>query len=437
MKSKNGSILILSLIVAGTVGLVAGTFLRSLLTEGQLEDLDFFKASALSLIDAGGETAVLALNYDDWEGWQISGSEAVRELSPIDIGNGQIAQVTVKIEDIENEPSIISEAKIDLKSGVTVRRQVKYDLRPRSLFGNAVTAGTWVYYYRGNRYNNTVKIDSYDSERGPYDDFLNRNDAGNVASEAMYNYHRTNAEIYGYASTNSGRGRRSPPSVGRRGRIYGIQTPSWVKIDEDRLSRDFRASFPEVTPPVIPTSTRLPTTTIIDLGNGATREQYRIAGDLRVNSDQTLRINGDVLLVVEDDFYIYGKVEIREPYGSLVVYIKDDFRIYSQGIVNYTKDPKKLIIYSTAPRKNRAYYYIMGIPDLYASIYAPLAYIDLRGDGTQGTLFGAIVADRVVFRGDFQLHYDEQLKTYAGETPSFTVAQSRLLDPQEMVTLLP
>ena len=48
MTSKNGSILILSLIVAGTVGLVAGTFLRSLLTEGQLEDLDFFKASALS-----------------------------------------------------------------------------------------------------------------------------------------------------------------------------------------------------------------------------------------------------------------------------------------------------------------------------------------------------------------------------------------------------
>ena len=117
--------------------------------------------------------------------------------------------------------------------------------------------------------------------------------------------------------------------------------------------------------------------------------------------------------------------------------IKDDFRIYSQGIVNDTKDPKKLVIYSTAPRKNRAYYYIMGKPDLYTSIYAPLAYINLRGDGNKGTMFGAIVADRVVFRGDFHLHYDEQLKTYPGETPSFTVAQSRLLDPQEMVTLLP
>ncbi len=437
MKSKKGSMLLMTLMVAGAVGFVAGTFLRSLLTESQLEDLDFFTASAVTLVDAGGETAVLALNYDDWEGWQISGSEAVRELALIDIGNGQTAEVTVRVEDIETEPSIISEARIEVKSGMTVKRQVKYDLRPRALFGNAVTAGTWVYYYRGNGANNVIKVDSYDSAKGPYDDFLNRNDAGNVAAEAMYTYNRTNAEIYGFACVNSGRGSNRPPSVGRQGRIYGVGTPPWVNIDQYRLSKDFSASFREVTPPVIRTSTRFPTSTIIDLGNGATREEYRIAGDLSVQSGQTLRINGDVLLVVEDDFYIYGKVEIREPYGSLVVYIKDDFRIYSEGIVNYTKDPKKLVIYSTAPRKNRAFYYIMGIPDLYASIYAPLAYIDLRGDGTQGTLFGAIVADRVVFRGDFNLHYDEQLKTYAGETPSFTIAQSRLLGPGEMVTILP
>ncbi len=52
-----------------------------------------------------------------------------------------------------------------------------------------------------------------------------------------------------------------------------------------------------------------------------------------------------------------------------------------------------------------------------------------------GKLFGAVVGDRVIFRGNFELHYDEQLKNHTGESPSYTVDQWTQLEAGELVDL--
>ncbi len=384
MRSEKGSILVLSLVVAGTVGFVAGTFLRSLVNESKLAQLDFYNASAVQLTDAGGETGILALNSDDWTNWTVSGTEAVRTLPEFAVGGGKTGEVTVKVIDIDTEPYIISEAKIKVDAGVTVRRQVEYDLRPRSIFANAVTAGGYVYFYRGNSGSNTVKVDSYDSARGSYDGFFNRSDGGTIASDSVFSYRLSKAEIYGYVSTNRGRGRNNPPSVGIGGKIYGPNTPSWVNIDEDRLSRDFRATFVDLSPPAIATATRLSNARTIELGSGTTREFIRISGDLNIASGRTLRIVGNVVLVVGDDFWLDGRLEIQEPFGQLTLYIADDLRSRNDGIINYTGDPQKLVIISTETRPNRSRFFFMGDADLHAAIYAPHSYVDFIGDGTDG-----------------------------------------------------
>ena len=110
--------------------------------------------------------------------------------------------------------------------------------------------------------------------------------------------------------------------------------------------------------------------------------------------------------------------------------------VRNRGIANLRRDPEMLVVYSTATRDNRAYFSIMSDIPLYAAIYAPRAFVDMLGDATTGTLFGALVGDRVIFRGDFSLHYDEGLRAFSGETPSYALDKWRLLPPHEMVAMV-
>ena len=113
----------------------------------------------------------------------------------------------------------------------------------------------------------------------------------------------------------------------------------------------------------------------------------------------------------------------------------DDFVVRHRGIANLRRDPEMLVVYSTATQDNRAYFSIMSDIPLYAAIYAPRAFVDMLGDATTGTLFGVLVGDRVIFRGDFSLHYDEGLRAFSGETPSYALDKWRLLPPHEMVAM--
>ncbi len=74
---------------------------------------------------------------------------------------------------------------------------------------------------------------------------------------------------------------------------------------------------------------------------------------------------------------------------------------------------------------------------IFGTVYAPRAYIDMRGDNKDGAFTGAVVGDRIIIRGEYRLHFDEQLKNYGGESPTYTIEQWQSLKPQEMVTLIP
>ena len=235
--------------MAAIGGYVVSSYIRAALLELTISDQNFYSDSAVNLAEAGAETGVLALNQDDWTDWTLDlvNDEAYRQLAPFDVGNNNSGDVKVEVRDRTTDaPTIVSDAQIGLKNGMVMREQIEVKLRPRALLGNAVTARNYVYFYRGSSWGSyTAKIDSYDGLSGAYDPLLNRNDGGTIAARRIYTYYRNKTEVYGYLA----RGYGQYYSVGRGGRVYGMNTPSWVLIDDNRVAGDFKSSFPDMTAP--------------------------------------------------------------------------------------------------------------------------------------------------------------------------------------------
>ena len=436
-KLEKGSILIIALFVAGLLGFVVASYLQLTLLQLEMANRKFYARSALNLAEAGAETAVLALNRQDWTGWSISGVDALRVLDPFDVGNNMTGNVTVKIEDTVLNPVIFSEARINLVTGEQLREQIKVVLKPRTLFGNGITATNYIRFYRASSSEEVTyaNVDSYDSSLGPYHSFLNRNDKGSMASPRVYSSKssKNHGVVFGYVATDAN---KFPPGVGNNGKVYGDDTPPGVYVDPARISADFKAALPDMTPISGTTPYVFPGDTLVELGAGPTLEKYIITGDLYIVSGQTLRINGNVALVVTDDVIIYGRLEVTKPNGRLVIYVKDDFYIRRNkpGLVNLSKIPERVIIYSTATYNGAGTFTLEGDADIYAAFYAPRMNIILRKRNA-GKLYGALVGRRVIFRGNYDFHYDENLKKFAGDSPTYMVDDYQKLKPFELVTL--
>ncbi len=436
--TRKGSALLITLFATAIGGVLVTSYIKATLLERKLAEQNYYTGSAKNLAEAGAETGVLALNENNWSGWKTKGGVAFKILPQVDLGNNQKGKITVKVIDRFSDPIITSEGRIDLPRGKILREQIEVDTQPRALFPNAVTARDYVYFYRGSKNYNVIKIDSYDSAKGNYDPILNRNrnDKSAVACKRMYTYSRSNAEIYGYMATKKGQ----PANVGRSGRVYGVNTPYNTRLDQKRIATDYKASFTDKTAPYKKYTTNWPSNSTVTYYGSLARSNprlYRFSRDLRINSSQTLVIRNHVALILDDDFYLYGKVRVKNG-GSLVIYLKDDFTIYSSGqIITESKKPIDFILNSTATNNGRAYFYLLSKPEIFGTIYAPRAYVDMRGDNKAGTFFGAVVGDRVVIRGEYRLHFDEQLKNYGGESPTYTIEQWKSLKPQELVTLTP
>ena len=132
-KSKKGSVLLVALLVAAIGGLIVTTFIRSATLELEISSGQFYSDSALNIADAGAETGVLAVNQNDWTGWTLNGNDAIRALSPIDLGNGMLGDITVEVQDKDFTPTIISEVFVlNLDRDISDDSVSQIDRRKRS-----------------------------------------------------------------------------------------------------------------------------------------------------------------------------------------------------------------------------------------------------------------------------------------------------------------
>ena len=387
---ERGSITIVAILIAIIFGFVTTSFLNTTVTELKIADSNYNSKKLVNVTHAGAEIAIRALNENDFIGWTPDGPWMIEALYNLDMGDGDTATMYLYVLDQSpNPPRIYSIVYLYLTNGEMVQKNYYSDLRLRSQFPNGITTFDDIIF--DSNVSSLVKIDSYESSQGDYDFFFNRNDNGTCVGREIKTWLNASAEIYGYAST-----RLSPPTVGGNGKIYGVSSPAGVEVDGSRIADGFEPTFPIVTVPAGVTNVyafpNLPVPGDF-LPNPFQPTERLITSDLTIAEGQTLTINEDMTLVVNNAVKIYGTLKIADG-KKLKLYIGGAFELKDLGrIENYSVvpgnlgDPKNLTIYSTGFND----FYLGGSAAFYGAIYTPQGKVELESGGE---MFGAIVAKR-------------------------------------------
>ncbi|MFP4540234.1 MAG: hypothetical protein ACLFR7_01275 [Opitutales bacterium] len=402
LQSRRGSALVATVLLAIMLASICGAYLETVRQELIQTHRSRMLLEAVNVAEIGAEDALYALTSGDWSGW-TAGSEGYSRRTELPFshqGEERYTETFVRTS-VLDRPVIVAEGWIKHPMGFEVRRQVRIDLSTGGVFMNGLTARDQV-RMNGNK----INVDSYDSAAGPYNPISNRRDNGSVASVNVLvdAVDLNNADVFGFVATGG-----APPSVGKNGSIMGFSTPSGTKIDPTRVATDFYAEFPAVEVPAL----SAPETSVS--GSTLNKAEYHLSS-LKVAGKDTLNIEGDVVMVIEGDLTVKGKININFA-SSLTLYISGDIDVGGNGIVNLAPDskPRDVVIYGTAPDDGSQRIKLSGNGAMQAAIYAPFADVEMKGSGSSGTLMGAVVANHILLTGNFEFHYDEDLRNFASD----------------------
>jgi len=233
-----------------------------------------------------------------------------------------------------------------------------------------------------------AKIDSYNSSEGPYDQFGNKWNNGDVG---------TNGDI----------------SASGQAYIYGnADTGPWGKFNDTKyvwgaITHTSSYNLPTVSIPStlvnLTNSGSLTKTQTVDPGN------YKHTS-IDLSGQKTLTIIGPVNMYLTGNpaINITGQAQIvidALSTGPVTMYADKDISISGQGIANNTNLPKNFILYGSGAGSSIS---ITGQGNFYGGIIAPNADLNISG---QGNLFGAFIGKTVDLSGQAFIHYDESMKT--------------------------
>ena len=455
-KTRRGSALITALLLAGIGGLLISIIIKSAARGKSAADKRHHTQNVSRLAVSGVEMAIVALNNDVWDEWDLSfnGELRTHQFSDIKLGKRSAGEISILLKMNDGFPIVVSDAKVHTASGASYEHQKEVNLRPRSIFGNGLTVGTRTYFL----YYGSIGIDSYDAALGVYDPFLNRGDNATVVSTQLSSYHSSNAQIFGYLGAKLGANWYSQSSgiqdtsnplarqIGYSGKVTGFDSPTGELVDLDRVVGDIRIIKEEIEAPAIKFPTDLPrfgsgAKSTVELGQSAESEFHLINTDLSIGTGQTLRISGNVVLVVKGNVNIQGALEVSPPFGQLTLYVEGSVTVVGNGLVNEWQQPDKLVIFHDPIRSRdtdtRAVW-LGGNTPIHAAIYAPRSNVYLFGHylgrpfyGSNKDFYGSLVARNVLFYGDYKFHYDESLKGYVTDNPTYVLDNFVKLDADE------
>ncbi len=401
---ERGSALLAALCFATVLVISLGSYMTVCYRSLALSSRTLQGARSVQLAEAGMEDALWALNKDDWSAWTIVGTTATRAVSGFTFGGGVTGSIALRITNyngsISNTPrNVTITGETQQPDGSTIRRTLTSSSARAPLLVNAIAATTGRV-----RFKVAGTADSYDSTLGDYTAqtpgfsavISSASTSTSSATVAL-----TNAQIKGYVATLS-----TGPSYSTSAKIVGPATPVSTKIDASRISTSpYQPQFDEA----IPTGggDTLPNGTATIGTSGASSAQLYYATDLALNGNQTLTVDGPVVIVVSGDLAISSTAKIRiTTNGSLRLHVAGDLTINGNGIQNDTKLPRKLVIISTTNPYDT--YGMDTNTAFYGVIYVPVSSITIN---KSQTIYGAIVAKAVTFNASPVIHYDVSLRT--------------------------
>jgi hypothetical protein len=422
---KQGSALLSAIIFSFVVMLIMGSYLYLSSTEYRISTRSYLFGASFNLAEGGLDLALDALSDDDNTGWTTGTSNGStywsRAYTGYDLGRNISGEIRVVILDAETStPEIYSEGLAKGHLAGNLSKQIRVDLSSGFFpFLNGFNSKSGI-ILKGNN----VTFDSYDSSVGDYGTGNQHSDITvstiSVVSDAV---DIGNANVYGYVATGGG-----APDVGPQGSITTYANPG--EVDESRVTTDYYAEFPSVSPPELTFPlTFFPTSGTISGGD------YLIS-DWSSSGNNALYITGDVRLVATGEMSMSGQAAIYlASSATLEIYVAGDMDLSGSGIMNTSQMPEQLLIFGTNTTEGGQSLTITGNGALGAAVYAPNAIMELKGGGDSGRFYGAVAAYEAKLSGNSHFSYDESLADYNLGGSGYAVEEWVELSGVSMTTL--
>lgn len=440
--------MIAALLVTIITGALVGVYLKTVTQEVQNAYRARMAFQAVNLAEAGLEYAMDAMVRDDWSSWQSAGSGYYRDnFSDLYTNNGSNELILVKVFAEPNAtpyPVATAEGIITLGNGISVAKQIRVELTQGAsndptrggFWGNGIL-GKYSLNFGGqkqtvdsfhsgpdvNTNGYTDVFDIYNDQLSPTTDVFGHRfarDNGSVASNE-FDIALGNADIFGKLSTKANDPSDVTSVIGPNGSIYNSDTlsteGSGEQVDLDQVAVDFYQNLPDVNEPDLGDTPQTEySNQVIGSSESPEPTKYQL-GSIGVKNNETLTIEGEVVLYVTGDINVKGSIVLAE--GAKVdLYVGGNMDVGGGGLVN-TGLPENFRIFSTQTEDQAATdgateFKLHGTAPMSAAVYAPNTDISLKGGGESGAFYGALVGGNVLFAGNnYDFHYDEAL----GEIP--------------------
>ncbi len=435
-KSQQGFVLIYTLMLAVVILGVAAMYLRRVKMERDMarRSLDF--NCALHLAEAGVEEAMWALNQHaltSGDGWE-SITDAVTKVvetrgtgDAIELGGGSTGQLRIRIDDPASDHPIVTASGVvthPLRGSIT--RQVRVTLE--KLIGDGTNgggggAGAFGLISENNIVmNNSAYIDSYDSDRGPWNLNSNRADRIVVVS-TKGRIQIQNSNVYGQAAVGSA----SPNDVSvTQGSLTNTETSAGTRFDTNLITTKVVVNLPAVPPSpvnsgdtfgtVLPQNLPNSTLTLGVPGSTTPMYYYTTGQNVNLNGNTAFRVVGPVVLVVNGQLTLNGDgIQVENSGGAaLTLYVSGNINANGNGNTpafnNKTGKANNLVVFANgAAGQNLA---LNGAGNSTFAFYGPKYNVNVNGNGHWS---GSVVAKYISLGGSF--HYDERVDALNPGTP--------------------
>ena len=365
---QDGIALVVTLVVMTLLFIIGTAFLSISSTETLISINERNRLQAFHLAEAGIERAIAQLNVDGT--YPGTADEEPERLAGI-------GEYTVTVTDLPALPDIVDRKRIVSTAYVPNRAvpnrattQIQVDVRRGSPFQHALFGLDAV----GVEAN--VLVDSYDSSLEDYD----------------------------------------PSTAGARGHIrsndnINLLTNNMVKGDVIAGGSVSRFASTTITGAV---RERAPSASVVpDIGFPPyTSATTGISPPTAYNiATRNLTVDAGETVTLDPGLYSFNSVTLGPDAkvvldGPVTLYLTGRFHAKGGGVINTSKKPANLIMYSSAPVEN-AFELDAGTGEFYGAVYVVHGEFDI--DTSQWEFFGAVVAQTVDLDSDIAIHYDVSL----------------------------
>lgn len=412
---ERGSLLLVAMLMAAAIALVLGSYLKLSSNALKVAHRTFFARDANNLAEAGLEEAIYRLNLmaagtvaaTAWSGWTLTGTNATYTLPSFNRNQNAVGVVKVYVAGYDGSsttPTVYSQAVVTPFDGsppIVKTLQI-------SLVGSSAATGLGLVVLNTGELADSCFADSFNSNpsNSPTGPWLTYSSSIATADLA--------AGILAGTATLG-------PTAKIYGNLYlgaGVTAPSSSKYT-GKLTTNYSATYPLPTYPTTASvsqyysvgsslASTLPVSGHVPASDG--RYYYFCSGEtiknISITAGNHVTIVGSGGSKLEDGITVPSS-------SSCYIYMDGTIQLNGSGFSNSSWAGALRVYTSTASNC-----LIDGVAKTVACIYAPYAYLELKGD-KGGDFSGGLVVKKLKQSGSFDYHYDNALSNAVStSTPS-------------------